>query len=324
MNLGIDVGYSAVKIVAGPQRRTTFPSVVGTPEKGRFALNGSKGNNIVLETDYGTKQVGEGAVLQSRFQERPEDRAWIDSNAYRYLMLAAFTEMTTATSCDLAVVTGLPVAFYSDRDALRDRFLGVHRVAREGRRAQLFRVTDARVIPQPFGALLAETLNDHGKVVDQSLAAGSVGIIDVGGKTCNLLRVNELAEVGRETSSVSVGAWDAARALKEHLAEHYPKLDLRDHQIIDAIIKRKVGYCGESVDLGAVVDAILEPMADQVMAQAGQLWNGGAALDAILVAGGGALLLGPFLRRRFPHLRVVDNPVYANALGYWRFAQMLG
>ena len=49
-----------------------------------------------------------------------------------------------------------------------------------------------------------------------------------------------------------------------------------------------------------------------------------AMLAAILVAGGGALLLGPYLARAFPHVRVADNSVLTNALGYWRFAQRLG
>jgi len=55
-----------------------------------------------------------------------------------------------------------------------------------------------------------------------------------------------------------------------------------------------------------------------------QQWNGGATLDAILVSGGGALLLGPAIARHFRHARVVPDPVYANTLGYWRFAQRLG
>jgi len=138
MNLGLDLGYSAVKAVAGPQRMVTFPSVVGTPDRARFSINGT-GGDIILDTlGNGTFLVGEGAIMQSRFVDRREDRAWIESDAYRCLMLAAFTEMTTATSCDLMIVTGLPVAFYSDQGLLRDRFLGEHRVAREGRRAQLF------------------------------------------------------------------------------------------------------------------------------------------------------------------------------------------
>jgi plasmid segregation protein ParM len=180
------------------------------------------------------------------------------------------------------------------------------------------------VIPQPFGTLLAEALNDQGKIVNHDLATGAVGVIDVGGKTTNLLSVNRLAEIGRETASINLGAWDVARAVREHLTNHCPDLELRDHQVIDAIVKRHVKYFGAPVDLGKVIDAMLEPMGDQVIAQATQLWNGTAGLEAILVAGGGALLLGPYLARAFPHVRVVDNPVFANALGYWRFAQRLG
>jgi hypothetical protein len=48
---------------------------------------------------------------------------------------------------------------------------------------------------------------------------------------------------------------------------------------MDAIIVRQIRYYGESIDLGVVIDAVLEPLADQVLAQATQLWNGGAGLD---------------------------------------------
>lgn len=322
MNVGIDIGYSAVKAVA-TGRRVTFPSVVGTLERARFSLNEAVADNIILTDADGVCLVGQGAVEQSRFWDRREDRGWIESGAYYRLALAAFSELTQATACELLVVTGLPVAFYADKAALRDRLLGEHRATREGRRAQLFRVVDCRVIPQPFGALLALALDDRGRITDQDLATGAVGVIDVGGKTTNLLSVNRLAEVARETASVNVGAWDVARAVRDHLTGQCPDLELRDHQVIEAVVARQVGYYGETIDLGPVVDAALEPMADQVIAQATQLWNGGAGLKAILVSGGGALLLGPAIRRHFRHARVVGDPVYANALGYWRFAQRL-
>lgn len=322
MNTGIDLGYSAVKGVSG-DRRFHFPSVVGTPDRARFSLGDQNGNIVLTLPGDGTWLIGQGAVEQSRFVKRREDRAWIESDEYYRLILAAFTELTAATVVDLVVVTGLPVAFYSDKAALRDRFLGEHRVTREERRAQVFRVTEARVIPQPFGALLSVALDNRGRIADNDLATGAVGVIDVGGKTTNLLSVNRLAEIGRETASVNVGAWDVVRAVRGYLADHCPNLELRDHQVIDAIIARKVKYYGEPVDLGAVVDAALEPMADQVIAQATQLWNGGASLDAVLVAGGGALLLGPAIKVHFRHARVVDDPVFANAVGYWKFAQRL-
>jgi len=324
MNVGIDIGYSSVKAPVGADRLVSFPSVVGTPDRARFAVDNPDGHLVLELPGGGSWFVGEGAVAQSRFVDRREDRGWISSEAYHRLMLAGFTELTAATWCELAVVTGLPVTFYTaDKDALRDRFLGQHRVAREGRRAQTFQVIECRVIPQPFGALLAEALNDQGKIVNQDLATGAVGVIDIGGKTTNLLSVNRLAEIGRETASINLGAWEVARMVREHLADYCPGLELRDHQVIDAIVKRRVKYFGSTVDLGRVIDPALEPMADQVIGQATQLWNGAAGLDVMLVAGGGALLLAPYLHRAFQHLRVVDNPVFANALGYWRFAMRL-
>jgi hypothetical protein len=60
-----------------------------------------------------------------------------------------------------------------------------------------------------------------------------------------------------------------------------------------------------------------------VVAAAAQLWKGGAALDAVIVTGGGALLVGPYIQERFRHAQVVAEPVFANARGYWRFAQRL-
>jgi plasmid segregation protein ParM len=221
-------------------------------------------------------------------------------------------------------VTGLPVAFYGDKGKVRARVLGEHRVQRDGRKAQSLKVVDVRVIPQPFGALLAVALDDRGRIADKDLATGAVGVIDVGGKTTNLLSVNRLSEIGRETASVSIGVWDVARAVRAYLDDYCPDLELRDHQIIDAIIARQVKNYGESVDLGAVVDAALTPMAEQIIAEATQLWNGAAGLDAILVTGGGALLLGPPIKTHFRHARIVGDPVFANALGFWRLAQRLG
>jgi plasmid segregation protein ParM len=331
MNIGLDVGYSAVKAVAG-ERRVTFPSAVGTPDRPcfslvgmpghpRFNLSGNAADIILVQPDH--VQVGEGAIRQSRFLQRREDRHWTESAEWYALFLASLTELSDANVVELRIVTGLPIAYYNDRANVRDRLLGDHKVQREGRHAQTFKVASVNVIPQPYGALLAATLDDRGSIADDALATGAVGILDVGGKTTNLLSVSHLSEIGRETASVGVGAWDAVRAVRSWLNQHYPDLELRDHQIVEAVITRQLRYFGEPVNLGEAVDDALEPLADHVIAEALQLWNGGAALDAILVGGGGALLLGPYIRRHFRHARVVEDAVFANALGFYRFAQRL-
>ena len=69
---------------------------------------------------------------------------------------------------------------------------------------------------------------------------------------------------------------------------------------------------------------VLAAMAEQVISEATQIWHGAAGLDVILVTGGGALLLGPAIKAHFRHAQVVDDPIFANALGFWRYAQRLG
>jgi len=322
MYLGIDNGYNAVKAVSDG-RRASFPSAVGSPDKARFSLNGN-GAGIVL-TDPCHVAIGEAAVAQSRFLNRREDRHWIESADWQALFLAAVTELTQATSVDLDIVTGLPVAFYDDKATVTARLMGEHKAQREGRRAQLIRVHNVRVIPQPFGSLLATVLDDKGGIADPTLAQASAGIIDVGGKTTNLLSVNRLSEVGRETSSVNLGGWDLVRAVRGWLSNHYPGLDdLRDHTLAEAIQAREIRYFGDPAsDFSATVDALAQDLAAQVIAEAGHLWNGGATLDAILITGGGALLLGDYIKAQWRHARVVSAPVYGNALGYWKLSRRL-
>jgi hypothetical protein len=264
--------------------------------------------------------VGQGAARQSRHIKRREDRNWIESSEWYHLFLAALTELTTA-SVDVTLVTGLPVAFYGDKTKLQNILVGEHQAQRQGRARQTFNVTACRVVPQPFGALLSECVNNAGSIVQKP---GDVGVIDVGGKTTNLLSVRGFEEIARQTSSVNVGAWDVARAVRTHLADRCPDLDLRDDALMAAVQTGAVKYYGEQVNLDGAVSGQLDEMAAQVVAEATQLWNGGAGLDYILVTGGGALLLGDRLARHFPHLRVVGEPVWANALGYWRFAQYVG
>lgn len=323
MYTGIDIGYNATKAVTD-KRRTTFPSVVGSPDRASFTLNGGNEAAIVLLSPSHVL-IGEEAVQQSRFLNRREDRRWIDSGEWLELFLAALTELTSGSPVDVEIVTGLPVSFYSDKEQVQQRLLGEHRVQREGRRGQLLRVVNARVIPQPFGSLLAEVLDERGQIQQRDLAQAAVGLIDIGGKTCNLLSVNRLSEIGRETTSVNIGGWNLVRAVRQWLAQHYPGLDdLRDHQLAAAIQARSLHYYGEPVkDFPAVANDLAADLARQILSEASHLWNGGATLDAILITGGGALLLGEHIRRHWAHARLVSEPVYGNAVGYWKLARRL-
>jgi len=321
MNIGLDIGYNAVKAVTDG-RKIIFPSVIGTPE---YSLIDLRENDKAISMVFPSSAlVGEEAIIHSRFIQRREDRSWIESDEYYTLFLAALTEIEAGTWASLRLVTGLPVAFYSDRNKLRDRLMGEHKAQRKGKPVQTFVVSECKVIPQPFGTLLASTLDDFGKVSEADLAKGTVGIIDIGGKSTNIFAVDRMAEISRKTASVNIGGWDIIRVIKTQILERFPELDLRDHQIVDAVTARKLKYFGETVNLNTAIEEVVAPMADQVIAQVTQLWDRGASLDVILVTGGGALMLGDRLKQIFRHSKVVADPIFANALGFWKYAQRPG
>jgi plasmid segregation protein ParM len=321
MNIGLDIGYSAVKAIS-EGRKVSFPSVVGTPERARIDLREIE-RSICL-THPSNVLVGEEAIVHSRFLQRREDRAWIESGEYYLLFLAALTELDAGTLSNIRIVTGLPVNFYSDSAKLQDRIVGEHKVRREGKAFQTFVVSECRVIPQPFGTLLGVSLDDWGKIADTDLANGMIGVIDIGGKSTNILAVEQLAEISRKTASVNVGGWDVIRVVKAQILERYPELDLRDHQVVEAVSKRELKYFGRFEKVGGMVEEALTPLTEQIIAQATQLWNGGANMDTVLITGGGALLLGERLQSYFRHAKVVADPIFANAVGYWKFGQRSG
>ena len=315
-NIGLDIGYSATKLVSSGGIEI-FPSIVGTPDISRFSFN--KSNNTIIGWDDKSWLVGTSALEQSRMLKRREDRDWITTPEYKTLFYSALAKLPVG---NINLVTGLPIAFYNDAEKLLNLVNGKHNFTVNGAEVE-YNVENVDVIPQPFGSLFSVVLSRKGKVKDSKLAEGVVGVVDCGGKTTNILTVSRMAEVAKDTASVNVGGWDIMRAVKDRLTNEYPDIPLRDHQIINAIINKSIHYFGNDVDISNLVSEIVDPLADTIIAQCGQLWGTGAGLDSVLISGGGALLMSDRLLSHFPHGVVVDDPVFANAIGYWKYSRML-
>jgi plasmid segregation protein ParM len=313
MNLpiGLDIGYNAVKAVRG-KAQTTFPSVVGTADLSAFSLN--TGNDVLIEHQGKTFLVGESAILQSRFVDRREDRHWFESEEYLILYFAALSALNVAG--DINVITGLPVAFLADKEKLTAILSGQFDFSRNGKKYSIN--ATVKVIPQPTGTLLDLALDNDGDVESLEIASGHVGVIDCGGKTTNLLSAYRMADISRETASVNVGGWDVIRALRTYIQNTYPNRDFRDHELAEIVRSGTFTYFGESINIQPVIQSLVVPFAQQVISQASQIWNGGASLDRIIITGGASYLLGQHVAAHFPHATVHKNPVFGNALGYYK------
>jgi len=326
MLAGLDIGYGAVKINSEGDGQLTFPSVTGSPDLPRFGLGTN--NAIVISNGVGRTVVGEAAITQSRFIDRQEDRRWIYSDQYKSLFYASLTEISRASSESITLISGLPLAYFDDKTEVQDLLSGTHRVTREYpevTRTHTYEVK-AYVIPQPFGSLCSMAFDGNGDPVDPAWLTGTVGILDIGSHTTNVLTTSRGQEVSYGTTSIPTGCWDIVRAISARVSDLFPQLERRDHDLVKDIQLGQVPYHGEAYDISQTILEVSEPMSREIISAATQHWDGGAALDKILITGGGAHLIGEFVVNHFDQHRQVfmpRDPVFANVQGYLRYGLYL-
>ncbi len=321
MILGDDIGYDTTKIVS-KDKQLAFKSIVGPHKPSLFSVNGRQ--DIVLTDEVGQWVVGQGAIGQALFLKRRDEGDWYRTADYRRLMLASFGQATRGKGVRLLVVTGLPVVYYQAGKAeVEALFTGVHRVELLNQPAQRIEVERCRVVPQPFGSIFERAMDDSGRVVDRELAQGPTGVIDIGGKTTNLLQMTNFRDDSTRTTSVNVGAWNLVQAIQEFLERDYPDLELSQPEVMDAVKTGQVWYHDRFISLAPVIEPMTAEMAEVIESTAMRLWHGAASLRRILITGGGAYLFGDRLVDRFRQAEIVPDSRFANARGYWKYGNFL-
>lgn len=321
MIIAVDVGYSHTK-GATDGRRTIFPSVWGEVQQAHFDMDLATRNEYMqIETDEGTWFIGDAAIEQSLFQSRRQDRGWIETPEYRALMLAAITELTGASGVTINMITGLPVGYFADRAKVVTRMKGTHQVKLAGRHRQRVEVADVMILPQGLAAVLAEALDDRGKIRPGPVAEGVVGLLDIGGHTVNVATFNELKEIATKTTSIDAGMWGPLTEIGKRINAAFPGQELRGHAIVEAVKAGKIRHYGEERDVSGIARDVLRTFMRRITDEASQVWGSTAQLDVLLVAGGGAEVVGPTLMAEYPHARVVADPQWANVQGYLKFGR---
>jgi plasmid segregation protein ParM len=293
--LSVDIGYGYTKAIGTDDIRFSFPSIIGNAEEIAFTddLIAPQAGPTV---HYGGRRFfyGEQALLQSRLQTTIFDRSRVHDDTYRFLFAAALAESARhlPDGSRLNVVTGLPVGFFSDRDDVVFSLGGEYELELD--EIVTFYVEKVFVVPQPFGSLFRELLNEDGVLSNMNVEQGRVAVIDVGTFTVDFIVADALRYVQRLSSSISTGWSEVLGEIQRELSDRH-RLDLTLHEVKE-----------------------LETM---VVAKARDLWGEGATLDAILVTGGAAEHLVSAIQAVYPQAKLVPSAFWANAEGFYRFGQ---
>lgn len=325
---GVDLGYGFVKVTDGNQEHV-FPSVVGVGQKIRYHSDLGNHHQVIenlsvrMEDDH--YFVGDLAIRQSGIASRSLDPDRCEDPNVRVLFVTALGLYAHWEEDEFHLVTGLPTGQFGARreewmTALRGKHaihFGLNGTEKE---RQLF-IKDLRVIPQPFGTLYHRVLNNFGSVDDRELAAGRVGIVDIGFKTSDFAVADQMEFIDHLSTSTNTALSTAYGIVAAHLRHEF-NLERENYRLDRVMQNGELRIAGRSQDLRKIRQKALGDVAQKIAAEINSLWDY-RDLDHILITGGGGKALAEFLQREFPNAELVSKPQFANACGFWKLANHL-
>lgn len=324
MNVGLDIGYSSVKVAHG-----TEP----VPELLRMPIGAAPVEQCVQTLD-GEPDLGLGRLvyidnqpwaaavktekLQSFFPVMDKGYPW--TKEYRALFYAALDMLDQPVINEL--VTGLPVSQFQDgvsRRRLEEMMVGRHYI----RPDHVVEVKRVRVMPQPVGAFGSYTMDSVRGIVRPKIDKSKpVLVVDAGHYSLDWVLYSDGWAMNQSSSTSSAGDVvldDAAKVLTKQLGKRVTK-DMVRRTVLSGAKPLTVG--GQEVDVwptiyeaaNTVVRGNLNAMLGSVRGQADT-----ESINLILVAGGGAAMFIDALARAFPDSTVVAVPdsIHANARGFY-------
>lgn len=330
--LGADIGFGYTKATDG-RTFQLFKSILGEAAAIQF-------NETLLPSQAAMPRhfiigdeavfVGELAEQQSRGRAFTLDPAQFIGKHAATLALAAIAPFAE-TGEPIRLVTGLPISFFrkykdSLTTLLQQRQNVVTIQANGEREEKQVYVEKVRVIPQPFGSLFNLMLNEVGKPAQQRFINEKIGVIDIGFRTTDFAIADQTRYSERGSQSTDSGMSVAYAAIAALLHEK-SGVQVELYRLYEAIGRSTIKIHGQRYDLTSVVRQAYQQLATRIAAEANRLWADEWDIDAIVLTGGGADVLAPYLQGQ---LRGEVLPVPAdqdarlnNVRGYYKYGMHL-
>jgi hypothetical protein len=318
--LGIDPGAGAIKI-CGPGGGIQLPSIVATDgSRGLSRMAGLAQSKppLRIATKAGTFWVGEraadwGRVVENldhdRFTGPPELQALTYGGLTRYFQQCGLpgAALNVTIGLPLETLTGPESETASLAAGVRHWLVGGHTWTADGKPCEVA-ITEAKISSQPAGALFDFLLDETGGFIParKLLFGKEIGVVSVGMSTVELLVARNGAPVNRFTAGQTFGV---RRLLELAAPDGLYTLGELDTQL-------RAGR----LDIGLALPIWASEVTGLIERRWGRDYR---RFAAIVVVGGGALLLREALLTRFGSRAFLpDDPVISTARGLFKMALM--
>ena len=338
MKVGIDLGYGFTKIVAqenGEINHYKLPSVVGEYRDLDYKMDIAKDeddlSNIVVNVDGEKYFVGDIANRQSDIVYFSLNEDKFDERSTMIMMkagLALATLGSESSSSSVNVVTGLPVAFYSKhKDKVTSKMKDNHGLSISKDAADTFQtknidVQNVRVVPQPFGTMFNEILDENGELVNEELAKKDIGIVDIGFKTSDITVARSLEYIDNQSMSTTTSMSTAFKIIQDKLMEEFG-VTKPIYKLDEIVRKGSINIKGKSYNIENIKDYAYRVVAEKIVGEVTNLWTNIWERDQIILTGGGGHQLGEYIKKRLDNCELAETPQEANTFGYLKLAKRL-
>jgi len=308
---GIDIGFGDVKAVFSDGRKIKFPTAIALDPGGVFSMsvNGDEGMYVFNGTNY---YVGATALhMGQTFSTRSMN------------FLETFTPLLIHVALEAAgyapgevdeLAIGLPLGNFNP---VNKAFLQkkIEEGNTNGKKLVFSRI---EILPQGVGVLLDSRLEGDGSEIPGT--GVNTLVLDVGFNTVDVIvAINGQAKRGKsemlERSGISKVCDKLGSVVREKTS-----VSLSEQQAKDVLLNGGLEVYGDRTDFTDDIAVIANEYARWFYAEITSRWEEQIKqFRKVILAGGGAHVVGPYMPKYIHNLVIPEYPEFANARGFLKW-----
>lgn len=301
----------------------SFPSIVAIEnESVAFSPTFSPNGDFIIAFEGKNYAIGQTVYSKGLLPVTIAHRSRVEQDFYRVIFASALAAVVRNTA-EIQAVVSLPPGAYFDRDKYRKLLAGEYTVSLHNGKNLTYSLPaeNLRIIPEGVGTICNIVLDENGRTLDNTLFRKSVGVVDVGTYTTDLLFFDQLKLIQSGTTSLPrTGVTTVHNRIKTLASRH--GVDIPDHKLDRALTDRYFLKDGKRIDISEDIETTChDELAEAIGGYIRQYWNGGDDAEYIVLTGGGSPLVYYHLQKMFGDrvLIVEDAPHFANCEGGYRY-----
>lgn len=321
--VGVDDGYAYTKIVVDGGLSLKIRSAVRPGMNALASMSGEGDMDGCYEFEGMRYTIGEGIEGENtRFDDYP-------GSTLNLVAIHHALRLAGLSGRDVKIATGLPVGSFYNREGRINRALIERK--REGIRKQLqsidgsklAQVSDHIVCSEAVSAWLDYVLDEDGQPIKERDDGGTVGIVDIGGRTTDCVWICPPDKIDHEHSGTeNVGVLNVFDDISAALGKKF-NVEVSRRKLEVTMASKTLSLFSEKHDVTDIVDGAVANLAERIQREIQRRFGDAADLEHIIFVGGGAALM-PQIGQHFKHGHVPDQPEFANARGMLKFMKHRG